>query len=354
LPIVATHDGGPIDIIRHCQNGVLINPLDIEAIGETLVRVLLDRTQWQQWSSNGISRVKRHYSWHNHVLTYLQQVAGIISNNQSSVPIAFGNRLVTTERVLICDIDNTLIGDAEALTELLDYLQRSNQRFSFGIATGRHLESALELLQEWNVPVPNVLITSVGSEIYYAPKRVKSSYDKAKIIRDKSWQKHINWHWRPNELRKALAKIAGLTLQAEVNQRAFKVSYCLTNEAPTERELVRYLRQQGFKVKVIYSHGEFVDILPIRASKGLAIGYLALKWGLPIEHFLVAGDSGNDEEMLTSNTLAIVVGNYSKELEKLRNYPNIYFAQHSYARGVLEGIRHYNFLPLTQLPVKSS
>ncbi len=32
LPIVATEDGGPRDIIQNCQNGVLINPLDPEGI----------------------------------------------------------------------------------------------------------------------------------------------------------------------------------------------------------------------------------------------------------------------------------------------------------------------------------
>ena len=37
LPIVATEDGGPIDIIRNCQNGHLINPLDKAAMAETLL-----------------------------------------------------------------------------------------------------------------------------------------------------------------------------------------------------------------------------------------------------------------------------------------------------------------------------
>ena len=32
LPIVATEDGGPQDIIGHCHNGLLIDPLDSEAM----------------------------------------------------------------------------------------------------------------------------------------------------------------------------------------------------------------------------------------------------------------------------------------------------------------------------------
>jgi sucrose-phosphate synthase len=59
--------------------------------------------------------------------------------------------------------------------------------------------------------------------------------------------------------------------------------------------------------------------------------------------FLVAGASGNDETMLGGNTLGVVVGNYSPEIEKLRGCPQIYFAQGHYAWGILEALDHYDF-----------
>jgi sucrose-phosphate synthase len=68
-----------------------------------------------------------------------------------------------------------------------------------------------------------------------------------------------------------------------------------------------------------------------------------LKWGLPIKRFLVAGASGNDESMLSGNTLGVVVGNYSAELEKLRGYPQIYFSEGHYAWGILEALDRYDF-----------
>ena len=104
------------------------------------------------------------------------------------------------------------------------------------------------------------------------------------------------------------------------------------------------------KVKVIHSHEAYLDILPIRASKGLAIRYLIMKWGLTPERVLVAGDSGNDEEMLRGNTLGVVVGNYSPELRHLYGKPRIYFAEKSYADGIIEGIEYYNFLETIQIP----
>jgi sucrose-phosphate synthase len=57
----------------------------------------------------------------------------------------------------------------------------------------------------------------------------------------------------------------------------------------------------------------------------------------------VAGDSGNDSEMLIGDTLAVVVGNHSSELEHLRGLEQVYFAQKDYAGGILEGLEHYNF-----------
>lgn len=107
--------------------------------------------------------------------------------------------------------------------------------------------------------------------------------------------------------------------------------------------VLRLLRQHKLHCRPIFSHNQFLDILPLRASKGDALRYLALKWGYPLQKLLVAGDSGNDEQMLTGNTLAVVVGNHSPELEKLRDRPHIYFAKGHYAQGILEAIEHYSF-----------
>src|SRR5690606_6625872 len=95
--------------------------------------------------------------------------------------------------------------------------------------------------------------------------------------------------------------------------------------------------------KLIYSHEAFLDVLPVRASKGQAVRYLAYKRGLWLKSFLVAGDSGNDEEMLVGDTLSVVVGNHSTELEPLRGLEQMYFADNTYARGILEGVEYYDF-----------
>ncbi|RJP19244.1 MAG: sucrose synthase [Candidatus Omnitrophota bacterium] len=74
LPIVATNDGGPIEIIHHCNNGCLIDPLDSSTIGQAIEEILSDREEWLQLSKNGLRGVKRHYSWSSHVKTYVQKI----------------------------------------------------------------------------------------------------------------------------------------------------------------------------------------------------------------------------------------------------------------------------------------
>ncbi len=78
LPILATHDGGPRDIIANCDNGLLVDPLDESAIEKALMRVLTEPEQWQIWSQNGIRGTRKHYAWANHVNRYLRDLDDIL------------------------------------------------------------------------------------------------------------------------------------------------------------------------------------------------------------------------------------------------------------------------------------
>ncbi|HDO30477.1 MAG TPA: hypothetical protein ENG79_05405, partial [Desulfobacteraceae bacterium] len=64
----------------------------------------------------------------------------------------------------------------------------------------------------------------------------------------------------------------------------------------------------------------------------------------PPQHIMVAGDSGNDEDMLRGQTCGLVVGNYSEELEKLKGKPKIFFSKNCYAAGIIDGLYHYRFI----------
>lgn len=343
-PIVATNDGGPSDIIANCKNGILVNPFDSNAIERALLHVLLEPEQWNEWSRAGLENVFKHYSWQRHVERYLRDVREVLAEENTPPPIARGRktrRLPQIDRLIIADIDNTLTGNDEAMEKFFDLIANTEENVGFGIATGRRYEDVMQLIQEYDMPQPEVLITSVGTEIYYGKNYTK----------DKSWEKHINFRWEPQKIKDLLDSIEGLYIQEDNEQSKFKISYRVDFEiAPNVKTIRRMMRENGIRAKVILSLGMFLDVIPSRAGSGISIRHMAYKWGFPLEHILVAGDSGNDEAMLSGNTLGVVVGNYSRELEKLRKYPRVYFAEGHHSDGIIEGIQYYKFLDVIDIP----
>jgi sucrose-phosphate synthase len=341
LPIVATEDGGPRDIVAHCKNGLLVNPMDINAIAEAIEYGLADSTRWRRWARNGIAGVRNYYTWDAHVGKYLHVLFRLLHQERKQIRrnMAIYQRpqrhpLPLISHMLISDIDNTLLGDRAALRRFLAILRATPPNLGFGVATGRTLESALKILKEWGVPLPDVLITAVGSEINYGPE----------LRPDIGWQNFIKHLWRRDAIESALGGVPGLTLQAEENQREFKLSYNVDPEKmPPIAKIRTLLREQKLSAHLVYSRRAYLDILPLRGSKGGAIRYLAYKWGLPLRSFLVAGDSGNDREMLIGDTLGVIVANHSPELASLRGNEQIYFARAGYADGIAEGMAHYEF-----------
>lgn len=338
LPVLATSDGGPKDIIENCRNGMLIDPLNTEEIAEKLMHALSDRHQWNQWSKNGIEGVRKYYTWDAHVRQYLESTAPLIEENRRQKQFkrkVIKTNMATFDRLLICDIDNTLTGDREALARLNQMLEETDARVGFGIATGRNFDLVKEAMAEWNIPKPSLYITSVGSKVYYGDS----------MQEDKDWKRHIDYRWEADKIREVMENLPGLVLQPEENQEEHKISYYWDEEYQSNvQEIHNRLRAHNLSANVIASHGSLVDILPIRCSKGMAIRFFADKWRIPVEHILVAGDSGNDIGMLRGNTLGVVVGNYSKEVETLRGRPRVYFAPGHHSQGIIDGIIYYNFL----------
>ena len=345
LPVVATEDGGPGDILHYCKNGQLIDPLDADTMGQVLLEALTDRHRWRNWSNSGLRGAHRYFSWPGHADNYLRAVRKVFTKRRRGRLTPMGkSHLPTVDRIAVSSIDGSLIGDEPGLRALRDRLRYAGSKLGMCVATARNLEAALKVLRQWNMPMPDLLITSMGSEIYYG-------HDGLNLVKDNSWQSHIDHQWDPDALRQALSEIPGIRLQSKSRQRQFKISYIFDPAViPKLRDIQRHLRQLDLHANLIFSHQRYLDVLPIRVSKGQAIRFIAIKWGLPLERFLVVGDSGNDEEMLLGDTLAVVVGNHSQELEKLRGKPRILFAEGSHAWGILEGIEYYNFLGDIRVP----
>jgi sucrose-phosphate synthase len=343
LPVVATENGGPTDIIGNCHNGLLVDPLDKQAITGALQHLLYDSDDWQTFADNGIAGVRRHYAWPAHAEAYLSRIRPLLKPGSVLQRKPVGRRpMLYHDRAIFSDLDQSLLGDPVGLKRFVELVRANRKCASFGIATGRRLDSALGVMRKFNIPLPDVLLTSLGTEIYYAPQ----------LTADSPWSVHVDYHWNPQGVRRVLDEMPGLFLQEKREQSRFKVSYHYDPTiAPSIEQINAALRHQELAVNVVHAFGQFLDIIPVRASKGLAIRYFAQKWDIPLEHILVAGGSGADEDMIRGNTLAVVVANrHHEELSGLVDLDRVYFAQQPYAAGILEAVDHYDFYRSCTVP----
>ena len=341
MPIIATREGGPADIIGNCANGLLIDPTNFAAIAGALKEILVDKELWERYSRNGINGVREHYAWETHcrkTLAVLAEVRAGMPDAMSGAgdgrKSAFGVRLSAIDRLLVSDIDDTLVGDEEATAQLLATLTANRNVLAWGVATGRCLQMTKDVLAENNIPLPDIIVCSVGTEIFYGPK----------LQPDKGWQHHLSYLWKPIQIREALAELAFLELQESENQRQFKISYYMEDDPELLAEVHRQLQARKLRYRLVFSRGQYLDILPYRASKGKAVRYLSYKWAIPLPQIMVCGNCGNDEDMLRGDTAAVVVANHSQELNELKGLRRTYFSTQKYAAGIIDGINHYRFL----------
>lgn len=322
LPVIATDSGGPNDIIERCENGLLVKPTDNKAIATACLEVLNDRNRWVRFATAGGAAASA-YDWKAHCDVYHRLLNDLVAPQQETPRWA---------RLLVCDIDNTLLGDREALREFLAWQDENRADVALGIATGRSFHSAQAILASEGVPNPDVIISGVGTAIHW--------YDRAQrcFVQDEAWRERFEREWDHKQIYRVADKLR-LKRQALLEQKPGKASF-FTGEAKPETIGAAYARA-GLAVEVVESHDRYLDILPHGGGKQAAVAYAAEQLGLTQSKVVVAGDSGNDRSMLVACPHPIIVGNWSDGLGEDPALSHAYIATGNNAAGVLEGVRHY-------------
>lgn len=343
LPVVATENGGPVDIIANCQNGELVDPLDGTAITEALLKLLQGTEAWSLASQNGIDGVRKHYTWESHAESYMARVRKLHGKYSPPLGDKPAPRAIRyRDRAIFTVLDENLLGNQESLELFSALIRKNHKHVTFGIATGRRMDSALAIMKRYKIPSPDVLVSSLGTRIHYGKSLTEDAY----------WADHIDHDWNPQRVQRILADIPGLTLQPKKELSYFKISYFYDSKnAPPLDEIIALIRQKELTTNVFFTEGKLIDIVPSRASKGQALRYIAQRLDIPLDHVLAAGGSGADEDMMRGNTLAVVVGNrHQEDLSELEDHERIYFADQSHAGGILEAIDYYDFLNSCKAP----
>ncbi|NET02947.1 MAG: sucrose-phosphate phosphatase [Sphaerospermopsis sp. SIO1G1] len=247
-----------------------------------------------------------------------------------------------TKFLFVTDLDNTLVGDDRALVELSELLQQHRQQHGTKIvySTGRSPFLYRELQQEKNLIQPDALVVSVGTEIYVDGSDTP----------DSDWSKILAPGWDKQAILNITKKFSELVLQPETEQRPFKVSFFLEQKASCDilPQLEEEFKNSELNIKLIYSSGIDLDILPLSSDKGQAMQFLRQKWQFASEQTVVCGDSGNDIALFAvGNERGIIVGNARPELLQWHQQNPAdyrYLAQNYCAAGILEGLKYFSFL----------
>lgn len=330
LPVVATRNGGPVDIVQTIGHGLLVDPRSDTAIANACRRLIADRTEWRRLSRNALSH-HRQFDW-NAWADRVSLIARRLTRKTSPLrPVPLPHT------VLAFDIDGTLTGCPPSALAFGRWLGGAPRRRQHAvIATGRSLPEARRILADWSLPETPVMITSVGSEIWRADRR-------GSLALCPDYADWIDEDWQPGRIRDILAGLP-VTWQPAHDQRRWKIS--LTGTEPQAVAVQQAVTDAGLAARVIPSHGRFIDILPQRAGKVGALAFEAARLGLGLADCLAAGDSGNDACMLEAAGRAIVVGNALAEL-RLDDRPDLFRATARHAAGVIEGLTHFR---LTDAP----
>ncbi|MFN4060941.1 MAG: HAD-IIB family hydrolase [Paracoccus hibiscisoli] len=315
VPVVATRNGGPVDILAQLGHGALIDPADPTAIADACLRLMGDGAGTAQAQA----RARAAYDWGD----WARRSLAVCDALRRPAPAPRGG----IRRVLACDIDGTLTGCPQAAARFVDWHGQRDAGLLFAVATGRSVSQARRVLSDWSLPRPDLFITSVGSEIWRwgAGDRLHPCPDYAALL-DAAWDRAAV---------EAVLAARAPVWQAGHEQRRWKLS--LTGTAAQAGVIVHDLAQAGLAARVIASHGQFIDVLPRAAGKAAALRFEAARHGLTLKDCIAAGDSGNDADMLAASGASILPSNAYAELAHLRGR-RVHRSPHAHAAGVIDGL----------------
>ena len=232
--------------------------------------------------------------------------------------------------------------DEKSCNILKNWINENNIIVAY--VTGRLFFSVLEVVEYYNLPKPDFIVSEVGTCIH---RFINNKWEV-----DQEWSAKLSQVWDPKiilDLEYLMSDFKNASIQPPAGQGEYKLSYYMDDENTAiywQKELEERINKSKLSVSLVVSKGGdgpvCVDFLPSVASKAKALEFLIKEQNINFENVVFSGDSGNDKSALICGVQGILVGGAEKGLaEELKSNPNVYIAKRKNVLGVLEGLKKF-------------
>jgi Cof subfamily protein (haloacid dehalogenase superfamily) len=243
------------------------------------------------------------------------------------------NTSMSTKKIFFADLDGTLLNSQKIITPLtrkaLDNFVAAGNYFA--INTGRGLDSAKAVRNELGLDYNRMFLVAFnGAEIYDCDKAVdiyRTGLSLDLVPEIFTIAKKYGIHCQTYRDDAIITADNGEAMQFynRVIHTPIVITDDFVKELPEEPckilaiELhdlealeafkLEIMAQFGDRVNTIYSHPTYLEIIPIEAGKGTAIGKLCDILGIDVKDSISAGDEQNDISMIEAAGTGIAMAN---------------------------------------------
>lgn len=235
--------------------------------------------------------------------------------------------------IIATDLDGTFLGGNDEQRAELYELIRSRAGTTLIFVTGRGLGSITPLLEDETIPDPDFVIADVGATVVRGPGLAPIAEIQGEI--------EARWPGRERVLG-ALGRFDFMVPQDVPQER--RCSFLLREERRIDE--IRTVVEEELGCDVLFSAGQYLDVLPRGVSKGSTLVRLLEHTGLDRDRVVVAGDTLNDLSLFECDLKGIVVGGAERELCRRveRIDGRAVLATAPGAGGIIEGLRSHGLV----------